>query len=78
MHNGCSVVDYMIASSSLFPYIVDFGVGTLDMSCHFPLHCALDINNYKQNHDSASLPNTQQSREDTLAVKAGSTKWFKY
>ena len=42
-NNGCSVVDYIIASSELFPEVEDFYVGVLDISDHFPVICLLNI-----------------------------------
>ena len=33
----------MIASSSLFPKLRDFGVGEFDMSDHLPLYCSLRL-----------------------------------
>ena len=35
--NGCSLVDYMLCSTSLFIDIVEFTVHTRDGSDHFPL-----------------------------------------
>ena len=42
-NNGVSVVDYVILSSSLFHYIRDFSVDTIDVSDHFPIQCTLQF-----------------------------------
>ena len=48
-NNGSSIVDYMIASSSLFNYITSFGVDTIDLSVHFLLYCTLSFTVLNQN-----------------------------
>ena len=48
-NNGSSIVDYMIASSSLFNNITSFGVDTIDLSVHFPLYCTLSFTVLNQN-----------------------------
>ena len=42
-NNANSIVDYMVASSSLFDSILHFQVGNEDFSDHFPLNCILRI-----------------------------------
>ena len=42
-NNGRSVVDYMLASTSLFTSFTDFEVGSEDFSDHFPLYCKLSL-----------------------------------
>ena len=36
-NNGSSVVDYMIASTTLFPKLINFGITNFDISDHVPL-----------------------------------------
>ena len=48
-NNGSSVVDYMLASTSLFEYITHFQVGNEDYSDHFPISCKLLIACQKNN-----------------------------
>lgn len=43
-NNGRSVVDYIVASSSLFDVILDFYIDDLDCSDHFPLVCNVKTN----------------------------------
>lgn len=42
-NNGRSVVDYMLASSSLFGSFTHFRVSSEDFSDHFPLHCSFSL-----------------------------------
>ncbi|MEW8546815.1 MAG: endonuclease/exonuclease/phosphatase family protein, partial [Candidatus Thiodiazotropha sp.] len=42
-NNGRSVVDYMLASTSLFESFTYFRVGSEDFSDHFPLQCKLSL-----------------------------------
>ena len=44
-NNGRSVVDYILASTSLFDSFSHFEVGSEDFSDHFPLHCTLKFPN---------------------------------
>ena len=44
-NNGRSVVDYILASTSLFDSFSHFEVGSEDFSDHFPLHCTLKLPN---------------------------------
>ena len=50
-NNGSSVVDYMLASSSLFNSILHFCICCEDFSDHFPLHCTLELSKAGQNTD---------------------------
>ena len=50
-NNGSSVVDYMLASSSLFNSILHFCISCEDFSDHFPLHCTLELSKAGQNTD---------------------------
>ena len=54
-NNGASIVDYMIASSSLFKYITDFRIGDKDSSVHFPLHCQLCFKSVSYNQSSYNI-----------------------
>lgn len=42
-NNGTSVVDYMIASTALFPKFSNFGVASFDISDHLPIYCSLTL-----------------------------------
>ena len=42
-NNGASVVNYMLASSSIFPYVTDFPVDNSMFSVHCPLYCAFSF-----------------------------------
>ena len=42
-NGGTSTVDYIQAPINLFQYIVDFKVGDLDISDHFPVMCTLQL-----------------------------------
>ena len=42
-NNGRSIVDYMVASTSISSHFTDFEVGSEDFSDHFPLHCKLSL-----------------------------------
>jgi len=44
-NDGASIVDYMIATSNLFPYIRSFCVLDRDDSDHFPLSCQFALIN---------------------------------
>ena len=44
-NNGRSVVDYILASTSLFDSFSHFEVGLEDFSDHFPLHCTPKLPN---------------------------------
>lgn len=49
-NDGSSVVDYMLASTSLFDSVSYFQVASEDFSDHFPLHCRLRLSvNENQN-----------------------------
>ena len=51
-NDDCSVVDYMIASSNLFPLICNFGIADFDVSDHLPIYCSF---NYKyENQDNSN------------------------
>ena len=41
--NGCSVIDYVLLSSSLFKNIKSFTVLPNDVSCHFPLKMEMNL-----------------------------------
>lgn len=43
-NEGSSIVDYMIASSDLFPSIGNFHVCNRSESVHFPVYCFLKLN----------------------------------
>ena len=43
-NNGTSVVDYMIASTTLFSKFTNFGVDNFDTSDHMPIYCTLTLN----------------------------------
>jgi len=45
--NGCSVIDYLIISKSMFRLINNFAVLSNSESCHFPISIALGIFNAK-------------------------------
>lgn len=42
-NNGTSVVDYMIASTALFPKFSNVGVTSFDISDHLPIYCSLTL-----------------------------------
>ena len=42
-NNSSSVVDYMIASTTLFPTFINFGITDFDISDHMPLNCTLKM-----------------------------------
>ena len=65
-NHGSSVVDYMIASSSLFDSISLFEVGLEDFSDHFPLHCTISLSNI-------NLPNN-----DHFAVNQNEKQWVRF
>lgn len=50
-NDGSSIVDYMIASSSLFNKITSFGVDSIDYSVHFPLYCTFTFSNLNQHYN---------------------------
>ena len=54
-NNGASVVDYMIASSSLFRYISDFKISDKDNSDHFPLICQLCFESTQTNYSTSNI-----------------------
>ena len=62
-NNGASIVDYMIASTQLFQYFTDFGIGELDQSDHFPLFCCIHL---KFNTQDSNASHTQ----DDLKTRA--------
>lgn len=62
------VVDYMIASSSLFPKFRNFGVGDFDMSDHLPLYCSLKLD-YRKSTFGNVLHQPHESN---------TFKWIKY
>ena len=64
-NDGSSVVDYILASTSLFASISHFQVGNEDFSDHFPLHCRLEIS-YENNDFSQT------------ELNVNGTAWVKY
>ena len=48
-NNGTSVVDYMIASTTLFPKITHFKVDDFDISDHLPIFCKLTLYESQRN-----------------------------
>ena len=51
-NDGSSVVDYMLASTSLFNSILYFQVASEDFSDHFPLRCRLLLSYESENDQS--------------------------
>ena len=43
VNNGTSVADYVIASTSLFPKVINFGLVSFDLSDHLLLFCTLKL-----------------------------------
>ena len=62
-NNGASVVDYMLASSNIFPNVTDFNVDNNMFSVHCPLYCTFGssrnttVTNLTQseNHDDGRI-----------------------
>ena len=42
-NEGCSVVDYFVIASKLFPFVSSFEVGQRTESVHFPLELCADL-----------------------------------
>ena len=61
-NRGCSVVDYHIVSTDLFPYFSDFRVEDYDLSDHFPVCAQLKFVDSTQTDDvgEITLNTTQQ------------------
>lgn len=59
-NNGASVVDYMIASSTLFFYVTDFGVSNNMFSVHCPVYCTFTF------EGSSTARNQSRSSEEQL------------
>lgn len=57
-HLGASVVDYIIASESLFPFIRRFIVLNRDESDHFPIECVLQLGLENNARDDNEQTNT--------------------
>ena len=59
---GVSIVDYIIASTSLFKFVKNFTVGTVDISDHFPISCQVAfptrtrVNSLNNIADSVTFP----------------------
>ncbi|MCG8044707.1 MAG: endonuclease/exonuclease/phosphatase family protein [Candidatus Thiodiazotropha taylori] len=52
-NNGSSIVDYILASTTLFDSFLNFQIGSADFSDHFPLQCTLKLSNdILQNQES--------------------------
>ena len=60
-NNGSSVVDYMIASTSMFDSISYFEVGVEDFSDHFPLHCTITLSNINLQDNDPFYPNMSEN-----------------
>ncbi|MES9879852.1 MAG: hypothetical protein ABW185_03125, partial [Sedimenticola sp.] len=56
-NDGASIVDYMIASSSLFPLLSDFKVGDRSETVHFPLMCTLTLEESVSNREYDNILN---------------------
>ena len=41
-NNGCSCIDYMVCSTSLFKLVTDFYVKDFGVSAHLPLVCQIE------------------------------------
>ena len=67
-NNGTSVVDYIIASSSLVSCVIDFTVDTNDFSDHFPLLCKIRTNVNTETHSII---------QHTLREQSFKCKWDK-
>ena len=50
-NDGASLVDYMLASSNLFQFFIDFHVLNYDDSDHFPLSCTIKLSRKAQTYD---------------------------
>ena len=57
-NNGTSKVDYMLASSSLFNIISNFGTGDIDFSVHFPLYYTITVTASNIGFDQSDDPLT--------------------
>ena len=66
-NNGRSVIDYMLASTSLFNSFTHFQVGNEDYSDHFPLYC-------KILHACQKHENTANSWQENF----NESKWSRY
>ena len=60
-NNGSSVVDYIAISTELFPRVLNFTVGDLDISDHFPIECTLNL----------LKANTNEAESETVEDEAG-------
>ena len=65
-NNGSSVVDYMLASTSLFDSFSEFRVGSDDFSDHFPLYCTI------------SLPNMNLQDSEPFDANANQNNWARF
>ena len=65
-NNGTSVVDYMVASTTLFPKVSNFVVDDFDISDHLPICCTLTL---KERRRSEEVKNTQENQTNA---------WVKY
>ena len=65
-NNGSSVVDYMLASTSLFDSFSEFKVGSDDFSDHFPLYCTI------------SLPNINLQDSEPFDANANQNNWARF
>ena len=54
VNNGASAVDYMMASTNLFPYFSDFGVSDSLFSIHCPVYCTLKLERHCVQIDSVT------------------------
>ena len=67
-HDGTSVVDYMIASTELFPKFTHFTVDDFDVSDHLPIHCSLKLHTQTRN----------ETVNDTHANETNTWKKYKW
>ena len=70
-NDGVSVVDYIAASTDLFPYISNFEVLDIDESDHFPITCTLSL---KRVQNDSLTP--QRYAKDSICIQERQTfKW---
>ena len=60
-NDGCSIVDYFIVSSSLFPLVSKFEIVNRSESVHLPLSCCLSFNISEQS-DRCEVGNEETSK----------------
>ena len=69
-NNGTSVVDYIIASTTLFSKFTNFGVDNFDISDHMPIYCTLTLNVEQHTFD-----NTHRQTQGNESYAYEKYKW---